>query len=118
LDVDEIEIEVQAIGVNFRDCLIALGRIPSTTIGFECAGIVRRVGEQCKDIKPGDRVCANAVSTYQTYARCKAVHAMPLPEHMSYVEGAALPVAFTTAYYALYHVAQIRAGESILIHSG
>lgn len=118
LDPDEIEIKVQASGVNFRDCLIALGRIPSTTMGFECAGTVLRVGDQCKDLKPGDRVCANAAGTYQTYARCKAVHAMPLPEHMSFLEGAALPVVFTTAYYALHHVARMTDGESILIHSG
>ena len=118
LDSDEIDIKVQASGVNFRDCLIALGRIPSTTMGFECAGTVLQVGDQCKDFKPGDRVCANAAGTYQTYARCKAVHAMPLPEHMSFLEGAALPVVFTTAYYALYHVARITEGESILIHSG
>jgi NADPH:quinone reductase-like Zn-dependent oxidoreductase len=118
LDPDEIEIKVQASGVNFRDCLIALGRIPSTTMGFECAGTVLRVGDQCEDLQPGDRVCANAAGTYQTYARCKAVHAMPLPGHMSFLEGAALPVVFTTAYYALYHVARITDGESILIHSG
>lgn len=118
LSPDEIEIEVLASGVNFRDCLIALGRIPSTIMGFECAGVVRRVGEGCKDLKAGDRVCANAAGTYQTYARCKAVHAMPLPDTMSFVEGAALPVAFTTAYYALHHVARIKEGESILIHSG
>lgn len=118
LDSDEIDIKVHASGVNFRDCLIALGRIPSTTMGFEGAGIVVRVGDQCKDLKPGDRVCANAAGTYQTYARCKAVHAMPLPEHMSFLEGAAIPVVFTTAYYALYHVARITDGESVLIHSG
>ena len=118
LDPDEVEIKVQASGVNFRDCLIALGRIPSTTMGFECAGTVLRVGDQCKDLKPGDRVCANAAGTYQTYTRCKAVHAMTLPEHMSFLEGAALPVVFTTAYYALRHVARITDGESILIHSG
>jgi Alcohol dehydrogenase GroES-like domain len=118
LDRDEIEIKVQASDVNFRDFLIALGRIPSTNMGFECSGNVLRVGDECKDLKPGDRVCANAVGTYQTYARCKAVHATPLPEHTSFLEGTALPVVFTTAYYALYHVARITDGESILIHSG
>ena len=117
LKSDEIEIEVQASGVNFRDCLIALGRIPGQSMGFECSGFVRRIGDQCKELKPGDRVCANALGTYQTFARCKAVCAMPLPEHMSFLEGAALPVVFTTAYYALIHVARIRNGESVLIHS-
>lgn len=118
LDPDEIEIEVQASGVNFRDCLIALGRIPSTTMGFECAGTVRQVGQHCTDVRPGDRVCASAAGTFQTLARCKVAHVIPLPEQMSFLEGAALPVVFTTAYYALQYVARIQAGESILIHSG
>ncbi|MCJ1251907.1 hypothetical protein MMC30_009145 [Trapelia coarctata] len=63
-------------------------------------------------------VCANASGTYQTLARCKAVHAIPLPEQISFLEGAALPLVFTTAYYALHYVAKIKDGESILIHSG
>lgn len=117
LKPDELEIKIHASGVNFRDCLIALGRIPGSTFGFECAGTVHRMGKDCKDFEIGDRVCANASGTYQTFGRCLSSQAMALPDHVSFLEGAALPVAFTTAYYALCHVAQIRNGESILIHS-
>jgi len=117
LKFDEVEIEVRATGVNFRDCLIALGRIPGNTFGFECAGIVKSLGSHCGSLKIGDRVCSSAAGTFQTYARCKALHTRVIPESTSFAEGAALPVAFQTAYYALVYVARIQQGESILIHS-
>ncbi|KAE8372689.1 hypothetical protein BDV26DRAFT_273649 [Aspergillus bertholletiae] len=117
LAADEIEIEVEASGVNFRDCLIALGRLPGTSFGFECAGTVYRKGQNVDNLEIGDRVCASALGTYQTYTRCHASDAIRIPDSMSFVDGAAIPVVFTTAFYALVHVANIQQGESILIHS-
>ncbi|KAB8278611.1 hypothetical protein BDV30DRAFT_233574 [Aspergillus minisclerotigenes] len=117
LTADEIEIKVEASGVNFRDCLIALGRLPGTNFGFECAGTVYRKGRNVHNFAFGDRVCASALGTYQTYTRCHASEAIQIPDSMSFLAGAALPVVFTTALYALVHVANIQRGESILIHS-
>ncbi|RDW93799.1 type I polyketide synthase [Aspergillus mulundensis] len=117
LGPDEIEIKVEACGVNFRDCLIALGRIAGDRFGFECAGTVCRKGSEVRDLNVGDRVCASAIGTYQTYARCKASDAIPIPDGMNIAEAAALPIVFGTAYYALIHVADIQPGETILIHS-
>ncbi|KAL4740606.1 hypothetical protein BDV11DRAFT_214040 [Aspergillus similis] len=114
---DEIEIKVEACGVNFRDCLIALGRIAGDRFGFECAGTVSRMGSEVRDLNIGDRICANASGTYQTYARCKNSDVISIPDGMSFTEAAALPVVFSTAYYALTHVANIQPGETILIHS-
>ncbi|KAL4745177.1 hypothetical protein BDW72DRAFT_198893 [Aspergillus terricola var. indicus] len=114
---DEIEIKVEACGVNFRDCLIALGRIAGDRFGFECAGTVSRMGSEVRDLSIGDRVCASAGGTYQTYARCRSSDIIPIPDGMSFTEAAALPVVFSTAYYALTHVANIQPGETILIHS-
>lgn len=45
LATDEVEVQVQAIGLNFLDCLVALGRVPGISIGQKCAGVVTRVGE-------------------------------------------------------------------------
>ncbi|KAA8651304.1 Type I Polyketide synthases (Type I PKS) [Aspergillus tanneri] len=114
---DEIMINVEASGVNFRDCLIALGRIPGNSFGFECSGTVSQMGHEVRNMKIGDRVCASAIGSYQTYTRCKASDAILIPSSMSFVDAAALPVVFTTAFYALVHVAHIQKGESILIHS-
>lgn len=114
---DEIEIEVEASGVNFRDCLIALGRLSGTSFGFECAGTVSRKGRDVQNVAIGDRVGASALGTYQTYTRCQASDAILIPDSMPFVAGATLPVVFTTAFYALVHVANIQRGETILIHS-
>ncbi|KAF7899503.1 hypothetical protein EAF00_003839 [Botryotinia globosa] len=117
LAADEIEIKVEASGVNFRDCLIALGRIPSVSFGFECSGRVSRTGSHATKLQVGDRVCASTIGTYKTYARCKTSNVIPIPDNMSFVEAAAMPVVFTTAYYALVHIAQLQKNESVLIHS-
>lgn len=114
---DEIEIKVKASGVNFRDCLIALGRIPGNSFGFECSGTISRLGCGVSSLSIGERVCVGANGTYATYTRCKASDVIRIPDSMSFAEAAALPVVFTTAWYALVHVARIQKGESILVHS-
>ncbi|KAE8353277.1 hypothetical protein BDV28DRAFT_110952 [Aspergillus coremiiformis] len=117
LEPGNIEIKVEVSGVNFRDCLIALGRIPGNSFGFECSGTVCRKGCEVHGLEIGDRVCASALGTYQTYTRCRGDDAILIPDTMSFTEAATIPVAFTTALYALVHVAHIQRGESILIHS-
>lgn len=113
---DEVEVEVKAIGVNFRDCLIALGRENAKTFGSECAGIVRRVGEEC-DLQPGDRVSICNLDMYRTYARCPAQSVIRIPDELSLMEAAAIPTTFVTVYHALHEVARIKSGDSILIHA-
>ena len=61
--VDEVQIEVIAAGLNFRDVLVALGQLPdedghSPVIGAECSGIVRAMGDGVSDLRPGDPVVA------------------------------------------------------------
>ena len=64
----DVESRVEASGVNFRDCLVALGQIDTKHLGNECSGVVSRVGDGC-NFRPGDRVAALFVDTYSTYAR-------------------------------------------------
>lgn len=113
---DEIEVEVKACGVNFRDILIALGRYNDKILGSECAGIVREVGSGVC-LKPGDRVCLCVLGTYRTSVRCKAYHAAKIPDSLSFVEAAGLPTTSATAYYAIHDIARLAIGESVLIHS-
>ncbi|KAI9842656.1 MAG: Type I Iterative PKS [Sclerophora amabilis] len=114
---EEVEIEVKATGVNFMDCLTALGRVNQKTLGGECAGIVRRSGADC-DLRPGDRVCACTLDTFKTYARSPAPCVAKIPDELTFVEAATLPVIFITAHHALHELARIQSGESVLIHAG
>ena len=116
LAADEIEVEVKACGVNFRDILIALGRYADDDLGSECAGIVSNVGAAVS-LKPGDRVCLCVLGTYKTAVRCRACHAAKIPDFMSFAEAASMPTTSITAYYALHEIARLKTGESVLIHS-
>lgn len=113
----EVEISVRAIGVNFKDCLIALGRIPEKSMGTDCSGIVERVGRDCT-AKPGDRVAVLALDTYSSIVRCHEDLIVKIPNSLPFAEAAKLPTNFVTAYHALIEVGRLMEGESVLIHAG
>ena len=114
----EVEIKVEAVGLNFKDVMIALGQLPGNTLGCECAGFVSRVGTNAS-FQPGERVlCCTNTGAYSTFARAHSTSTTKLPSEMSFQTAAAIPTAFCTAYYALCTTARLQAGESILIHSG
>ena len=114
---DEVEIEVKANGLNFKDIMIATGQLPETRLGQECAGIVRRIGASVDGYQIGDRVCCLGSGAFRTYVRSHFSTVAKIPAAMDYSMAAGLPVVFCTAYYALLHVARLSEGESILIHS-
>lgn len=115
---DEVEIKVRATGLNFKDVMIALGQLAGNALGYECAGTVTRVGSSV-DFKPGDRVlCCSNTGAFSTYARAHTTSVAKVPTDMSFCAAAALPTAFCTAFYALFTLARLQEGESILIHSG
>lgn len=117
LGEDEIEIEVQAVGVNFRDLLVVLGRFSADTVGCECAGTVRRVGAHCTELQPGDRVCACVLGCARTYVRCHYKLAIKVPDFLSINEAASLPITGVTAHYSLVTLANLQKEDSVLIHS-
>ena len=117
--LDEIEIRVEASGINFRDILIALGQVDASYLGSECAGVVTQVGKNFKDVfTVGDRVASMVEGSLRTYTRCHAGAACRIPDTMSFSVAASLPIIFATAHYSLYESARIQRDESILIHSG
>ncbi|KAL8902861.1 MAG: hypothetical protein Q9207_004326 [Kuettlingeria erythrocarpa] len=116
LEPGQLQIEIRATGVNFLDCLTALGQVDSTMMGGECAGIVTQVGREC-DILPGDRVIALARDTYRTFTHASSRSVTRLPDGVSFAEGSALPVVFVTAWIALHDTGHLQSGESVLIHA-
>lgn len=119
LQPDEIEINVKAIGVNFKDIMIAMGQLPSSTIGCECSGIVTKVGEKAaSNFCPGDRVYCLVDGAYKTNTRTYAKATAKVPDEVTLETAAGMPLIFCTAYYSLIYLANLAAGDSILIHSG
>lgn len=120
LKPNDIEIRSKAVGLNFRDVLIALGRLNSNTLGGEFAGEVTRVGDECHKFKLGDRVVVYHPSHYANYVRVRedmAVIKIP-SDWLSFLDAAAMPVTYGTAWLTLNRIARLQRGESVLIHSG
>ncbi|XP_014551034.1 hypothetical protein COCVIDRAFT_31369 [Bipolaris victoriae FI3] len=114
---DWIEIEVKAVGLNFKDVLVALGNLAENKLGVDASGVVTRVGSAVTDLKVGDKVMTASCDTFATYVRFPAKGAIPVPSGMSFEEAASMPLIFLTAYYSLVTAGGIVAGETILIHA-
>lgn len=116
---DEIEIQVQASGLNFRDLLNVLGLYPGDPgpLGGECSGIVVAVGAAVTRFAVGDAVLALAAGSFGHYVTVRADFVMPKPPRLSAAEAATIPVAYVTAYYGLHQLAQMKAGDRVLIHA-
>ena len=119
LQADEIEIDVKASGINFKDCLTMLGRVAdSDDLGSECSGIIRGLGNSyCGDLRLGDRVAILGAELFRSRVRAQAVKYIKIPENMSFTDAAAIPTVFVTAYWSLCDVARLSEGETILIHT-
>ncbi|THV53504.1 hypothetical protein BGAL_0049g00390 [Botrytis galanthina] len=121
LALEEVEIEVFAVGINFKDCLKALGRISTKeedSYGSECSGIVTRSGDNCP-FEIGDKVLMSTQGAFKTYARAASyLSVCKMPSNLSFAEAAAIPTTFLTAWQCLVKIANLERGESILIHSG
>ena len=114
----EVRVDMHAAGLNFRDVLAALGHYPGEiTIGSEGAGLVLEVGSAVEHIVPGDRVMGLIPDAFGPVAVTDGRLLARMPHGWSFVEAAAVPLVFLTAYYALVEVADLRPGERLLIHA-
>lgn len=115
----EVEIQVKATGVNFKDVMGSMGLVPVRGLGQEASGVVLRAGQEAaKAFKPGDRVSTLTLGgTHATITRCDCRVTELVPDHMSFEEAAAVPVVYATAYYALIGLARLSRGQSVLIHA-
>ena len=113
---DKIKIVVKAMGVNFKDVMVTLGQVEGY-LGHDCSGVVSEIGSSVTNVCVGDRVCALGRETFSTTLECNALNAIKIPDEMSFPDGASIPAVFCTAYYSLVTIAQLRRGESVLIHA-
>ena len=119
----EVVVRIHAAGVNPVETYIRAGvyaRKPSLpyTPGTDGAGTVEATGKNATRFVPGARVyVAGSLSgTYAEQALCDESSVFPLPQHVSFAQGAALGVPYATAYRALFQRAAARPGETVLIH--
>ncbi|MCX7646489.1 MAG: quinone oxidoreductase [Rhodobacteraceae bacterium] len=118
----EIRIRHRAIGLNFIDVYQRTGLYPlqyPAALGMEAAGIVEAVGEGVAHLRPGDRA-AYACQPPGAYAEARvmpAAQVCPLPEAISFEEGAAMMLKGLTVHYLFRRTTPIRAGDTVLFHA-
>jgi len=121
LDPTHVEIEIKAMGLNFRDLMIAMGEHMAYSIGCEAAGVISRVGSQVTDVMIGDRVTyitgLDHVGCFHTFGRVDQSVVTKIPENLSYCNAAGLPAVYVTVLYALRDVARLAKGDKVLIHA-
>ncbi len=119
---NDVEVQVKAGGINFRDVMKVLGMYPGDSpdmmwIGDDFSGIVAGVGENVEDLRAGDEVIGICPYAFKSYIIVDQRLIFKKPAHLSYDEGATVPTVFATAYYALVELAHLQPGESVLIHA-
>ena len=119
----EVRIDVRAAGINFADTMARVGLYPDApkppcVLGYEVAGEVDAVGEGVEDFKPGDRVVAGTRFGGQaSVVSVPANQVLPLAKRLSFEQGAAIPVNYSTAYCGLIVMGGIEKGDRVLIHA-
>jgi alcohol dehydrogenase len=120
---NEVTVEVKAIGLNFADLFAIQGLYSATPKGsfipgLEYSGIVSNTGSQVKGFKAGDKVMgAIRFGAYATHLNIDYRYILKLPENWSFEEGASFIVQSLTAYYSLVELGNIKANDTVLIHS-
>ncbi|WP_406276660.1 SDR family NAD(P)-dependent oxidoreductase [Nocardia sp. NBC_00881] len=118
LQAGQVRVAVRAVGLNFRDVLVALGTypFPDARIGGEAAGIVLEVAPDVTEFVPGDRVFglfwgvdSVAVADRRLLAR--------MPRGWSFTQAAAVPVVYATAYYGLVDLGGAQPDQTLLLHA-
>ena len=122
----DVEIDVAAAALNFRDVMVTLGLLPALsyersalgrTVGMEASGVVRRVGSAVRTCGVGDRVAFTHGGCIANRAVVKDYLVFVKPPSLSMGEAASVLSVYVTAYYSLVYLARLRKGQRVLIHS-
>ncbi len=120
---EQVVVQVKAVGVNPVEAYVRTGTYASKpnlpyTPGSDAAGIVKAVGSEVKDFKPGDRVyfTGSRTGAYAELALCDEGKVHHLPDQVSFEQGAAMGVPYGTAYRGLFVRAEAKPAETVLVH--
>jgi NADPH:quinone reductase-like Zn-dependent oxidoreductase len=119
----EVRIDVAAAGINFADVMARMGLYqdaPDTpcVVGYEVAGTVLELGDGVENVSHGQRVLAGTqFGGYASQVVVPAADVMPLPDELTFEQGAAIPVNYGTAWAALIGFGSLQRGERVLVHS-
>ncbi|KAI5918779.1 reducing type I polyketide synthase 10 [Camillea tinctor] len=115
-----VEVEVEAVSVNAKDYYALGGKVDTrdASCTLEYGGIIRRIGDGVRDLQAGDRVVVMAPGHFRSHEVVPSWACQKLQPEEDILTMCTLPVAYSTAIYALLTRANLQPGESVLIHSG
>ncbi|KAI1171106.1 putative polyketide synthase [Nemania sp. FL0916] len=123
LQPNEVRIRIISVSMNFKELLVAMGVVPYTIVsevgGTDSAGIVTAVGSQVTNVSIGDRVMALSVekTSYTTTLQLPSQFCARIPDDCSFEDAATLPTVYLTVLRSLREKANLRRGQTVLIHS-
>ncbi len=112
----------RAIGINFADTLFRQGQyaqapvLPDTP-GLEAAGVIEKLGDGVSGFSVGMRVAGIGAKAYSEYMVARASQVIPIPDHVSFDEGAAYPIQTLTAWHILHTSHHTGPGQTVVVHS-
>lgn len=118
----EVLIRHKAVGLNFIDVYQRTGLYPMTlphVLGMEAAGVIEAVGDGVTHLKAGDRA-AYAAQPPGAYCEARvmpAAQVCPLPDAISFEEGAAMMLKGLTVHYLFRRTTPILPGDTVLFHA-
>ncbi|PSN59528.1 PKSKA1 [Corynespora cassiicola Philippines] len=114
-----VEVEIYAAGLNYKDVVVSMGYVPGdeSQLGFEAAGVVKKVSSSVSSYTPGDRVVVWSKGCF-----ANRIHTLParmhrIPDSLSFEDAATLPVVYVTSLHALFDQGNLSEGKTVLIHS-
>jgi NADPH:quinone reductase-like Zn-dependent oxidoreductase len=119
----QVRIAVEASGINFADIMARMGLYPDApplpaVVGYEVSGTIDELGEGVDGLKLGDRVLAFVrFGGYSDKVLVKAGQALALPENLSTVDAAGIPVNYLTAWIMMVTQGNLQPGQTVLVHS-
>jgi acyl transferase domain-containing protein/NADPH:quinone reductase-like Zn-dependent oxidoreductase/thioester reductase-like protein/acyl carrier protein len=123
---NEVQIDIHAAALNFRDVMIALSLLPEKSyersyygrnLGLEASGVVTAVGKDVTDLQVGDRVMTGEPCCFANRLNAPASRVVKLDQRVPFEDAASLQSVYNTSHHALINLARIRKGETVLIHS-
>ena len=131
---NEVEVQIKAVPVNFRDVLNALGMLQDYNekrfgctsaedliFGWDASGTIVNVGEEVSRWKVGNEVVLvgpyGSHGAFSSFITCSQDRLLAKPTNLNLVDAATVPGPFLTSYHGLYNLAKIQPGEKVLIHA-
>ena len=115
----EVEVEVIAAGLNFRDVMEGLGRLgdQQRPLGLEFSGRITALGSGVSGFSLGDAVVGVAIGCLTRHVVTQAILVTPKPPGLSFAEAACAPIVFLTATWILESIARLGRGQTVLVHA-